>query len=199
MSGFSDPSCIVFGTNVLMSDGSVKLAEDIVPGDNIVTIAFGDDSMDVDHNPMIGDLTEWKSLDNSNWSTNTGTVASMSFLADSSYYSINGSLNVTYEHHILIKKELTQEYIFVRAEEISVGDYLIKKDFSEEEITSVVFENDDILSVCIDTSPFNMFVAGNEYIVHNEGGFGQNDGGGLGYADETGKKGGTGKTVTIHA
>jgi hypothetical protein len=152
-----------------MSDGTYRLAEDLVPGDKVSMVYFGDDSTNIDHNPYVYHLEEWESTDSSEWGVKTGTIASMSFLADSSYYSINESLKVTYEHHILIKRSIDNNYVFIKAEDVSIGDYLVKEDLSEEEIVSVVFENEDILSVCIDTSPFNMFIAGDGYIVHNEG------------------------------
>jgi hypothetical protein len=103
------------------------------------------------------------------WRLESGEVAAVSFLADSSYYIINDSLKLTYEHHILIRRDSDQKYVFVRAEDIVIGDYLIKEDFSEEVISSAVYENSDVLSVCIDSEPFNMFIAGGGYIIHNEG------------------------------
>ena len=138
-------------------------------------VSFGEDSADIDHNPYVRHLSSWSVDNNSNWQITTGEVASVSFLAEASYYIINDTLKLTYEHHVLIKRGLDQKYVFVRAENIIAGDYLIREDFTEEIISSVIYQNEDILSVCIDTEPFNMFIAGGGYVVHNEGPGGPGD------------------------
>jgi uncharacterized protein YacL (UPF0231 family) len=151
-----------------MSDGSSSLAEDLVPGDEVSLVSFGDDSTNILDNPYTEHLSDWASSSTENWNKTSGKVNSISFLAESSYYEINSSLKLTYEHHILIRRNSGSNYVFVKAENVSVGDYLIREDFSEELIDSINYVDEDVLSICIDTEPFNMFIAGSGYIVHNE-------------------------------
>tara|TARA_Y100000034_G_C6901113_1_gene416811 strand:+ start:1051 stop:3651 length:2601 start_codon:yes stop_codon:yes gene_type:complete len=160
--------CLVFGTTVLMSNGSSSLAEDLIPGNNVKTISFGNDSTSILDNPYTEHLNDWESSSSDNWSNLDGKISSISFLAESSYYEINGSLKLTFEHNILIRRDSGEKYVFVKAENISVGDYLVREDFSEEIISSVKYIDEDILSICIDTEPFNMFMAGDGYIIHNQ-------------------------------
>ena len=148
--------CIVYGSQVLMADGTTKNIEDLVAGDEV--LSYNIDSL--------GNVEEWEGWSTTNFN---GTAVTSSVTANpldtySKYFLINNVLKATYEHPILVDKAGTISFELAR--DVSVGDKFLNSSGIWLEITSKEEITENIQVANPDMEPVdNYFVDG--YLVHN--------------------------------
>ena len=160
--GNSTPLCLSLDTPITKADGTTVLAGDIQEGD--VLKGF-----------QIGGLGEQSDSDYYDWNTEElsttpedVSVVNVVFSFSQRLYNINdGELQVTGDHPLLIKTT-SNLFRFKPALDLEVGEYLIKSDNSEVEITSIETTDGDVEVVSIDVETQDTYLI-NGYITHNKG------------------------------
>ena len=149
-------SCLPYGTQIKMADGTYKNVEDLVAGDMVQS--YNIDGLGTDEN--------WYG-----WSTTSfsGTAMTAQVISNplgsyGRYYLFNNTLKATNEHAILIKRAGTAS--FEAARDVVVGDQMLNESYQWVDITAKeeVFEavwvaNPDVEDVD------NYFASG--FLVHN--------------------------------
>ena len=155
-SGGGGGGCLVYGTPILLSDGTTKNVEDLQVGDQVI-------SYNIDG---LGETDDY-----ANWSTTefNGTAVTSSITANvldtySKYYLFNNVLKVTYEHPILIDRAGT--YSWERAEDIVVGDKFFNSSGIWLDVTSKELVTESVQVANPDMEAVDNYFA-NGYLVHN--------------------------------
>lgn len=158
--GFTPGGCFKYGTKIQMSDGSWKNMEDLVIGDEVISLNI----------PGLGlaestiDLAQWESTDMTGVSFSTTIIANIKLAESYAYYKINNTIDVTWEHHILVLRDGV--YKFLQVENVIVGDWILDETLTWQlvETKEEVFET--INTVTIDTEELDVyFVKG--MLAHN--------------------------------
>ena len=160
------PSCLLFGSQVSKSDGSVINVEDLSVGDEILSVTLPSAT-----DESVGD---WKN-DSFNVSgsfvSQTTKVQRVLYEFSNSYFNINsGSEHITGEHHMLHRVSGSSKWIWTTPPNFEVGDYLMNKHGDEIEIKSLQQEidPDGYEVVLIDVEPDDYYI-GQTFLVHNKG------------------------------
>ena len=150
--------CLVYGTKVLMYDGSLKNVEDLIIGDIVKSIAIDGLNPNIELN--------WK-----DWLTNDfqyedglSIVMSIDDNTFDEYYVFNNKLKATYEHPIFIKRGDT--YRFECAENITIGDYMFTSNNEFELISSIDIIDEVIQTININIEENDVYFA-DGVLVHN--------------------------------
>ena len=161
------PSCLLFGSPVSKSDGTIVNVEDLNVGDEILTVSLPG-STDEDEG------TDWKS-DTFNitgsYTQHSASIMRVMYEFSQHYYDINsGSEYITGEHHILHKQSGSQYWGWKTAPNFQVGDYLMDKQGNEVVIDSLVInqDSDGYEVVQLDVEPDDFYI-GQTFLVHNKG------------------------------
>jgi hypothetical protein len=168
----SDSLCVDINTLILLSDGSEVSAEDLYIGDVIKTYVPTDMPTWLPEN----DTEDWY------WWYQTGssgevvdaTISNIYYSFVDSYISINDDLlKCTHAHPLFIFDNETSTYQFVRAEDITIGDKLIKYNkttFEMEEIEVVNIETkNETLEIATITVDVAHTYLSNGFVSHNKG------------------------------
>jgi hypothetical protein len=150
--------CLVYGTKVLMYDGSYKNVEDLIIGDIVKSLSI--------NGLAAGSELAWKEFSTTDFNYEEGLSIIYNIQDDSfnEYYVINNNLKVTFEHPIFIKRN--DECIFVQAENLTIGDYLFKSNNEFEIITSIDIIDEQIQTININIEENDVYF-GNDILVHN--------------------------------
>ena len=148
--------CIVYGSQVLMADGTTKNIEDLVAGDEVLSYSID----------SLGNVEEWEgwSTTNFNGSAVTSSVTSNRLDTYHKYFLINNVLKATYEHPILVDKAGTIS--FEPASNVSVGDKFLNSSGIWLEVTSKEEITESIQVANPDMEPVDNYFA-DGYLVHN--------------------------------
>ena len=120
--------CHLAGTNVLMSDGTNKLIEEIVAGDEVVSYGFNGLSQEEEA------WNTWSTIENDFVSTAAvSEVKSIGVNQFNAYRKINTSvkndhIRITYEHPVLVKRG--DEIRYMSISKLTEGDKLYYRDLS---------------------------------------------------------------------
>ena len=160
------PSCLLFGSPVSKSDGSVVKVEDLNIGDEILTI-----NLQGSTDESSGDWENDTFNKSGSFTSNTTTVKRVMYEFSNSYYNINsGSELITGEHHMLYRQAGNENWVWKTAPTFEVGDYLMDKGGNEVVISSI--ENnvsvDGFEVVQLDVEPDDFYI-GQTFLVHNKG------------------------------
>jgi hypothetical protein len=168
----SDVLCVDINTLILLSDGSEISAEDLYIGDVIKTYVPTDMPEWLPEN----DTEDWY------WWYQTGSsgeivnaaITNVYYSFVDSYISINDDLlKCTHAHPLFINDSETNTYQFVRAEDITIGDKLIKYNkttFEMEEIEVVNIETkNETLEIATITVDVAHTYLSNGFVSHNKG------------------------------
>ena len=168
----SDSLCVDINTLILLSDGSEVTAEDLYIGDVIKTYVPTDMPNWLPEN----DTEDWY------WWYQTGSsgeivdaeITNIYYSFVDSYISINDDLlKCTKAHPLFIFDNETSTYQFVRAEDITIGDKLIKYNkttFEMEEIEVVNIETkNETLEIATITVDVAHTYLSNGFVSHNKG------------------------------
>ena len=161
------PSCLLFGSPVSKSDGSVVNVEDLDIGDEILTVLLPN-ATDEDEG------TDWKNdtfNQSGSFTQHSASVQRVMYEFSQHYYNINnGQEKITGEHHMLYRQAGNENWGWKTAPNFEVGDYLMDKRGNEVEISSLeINQNPDGYEVVqLDVEPDDYYV-GSTFVVHNKG------------------------------
>ena len=120
--------CHLAGTEILMSDGTAKLIEDLVVGDIVTSYGFNGLSQEEEA------WTAWSTIENDFIATSaTSEIKSIGINQYKSYRKINTSIKndhirITYEHPVLVNRSGEIRYMSVKY--LELGDKLYYRDES---------------------------------------------------------------------
>ena len=160
------PSCLLFGSPVSKSDGSVVNVEDLNIGDEILSV-----SLQGSTDESSGDWTNDTFDKDGTFTQHSASVMRVLYEFANSYYDINdGQEKITGEHHMLYREAGNQNWVWKTAPNFQVGDYLMGKSGNEIVISSIVpnVNVDGYEVVQLDVEPDDFYV-GQTFLVHNKG------------------------------
>jgi len=160
------PSCLLFGSMVSKSDGSVVKVEDLNIGDEILTVSL-QGSTDESSGDWKNDIFN----QSGSFTQHSSSVKRVMYEFSQHYYNINsGSEYITGEHHMLYRQAGSENWTWKTAPNFSVGDYLMNKQGNEVVISSLEqhIDPDGYEVVQLDVEPDDFYV-GQTFLVHNKG------------------------------
>lgn len=160
------PSCLLFGSQVSKSDGSVVNVEDLNIGDEILTVSL-QGSTDESSGNWQNDTFD----KNGTFTPHSSSVQRVMYEFSNSYYNINnGQELITGEHHMLYRQAGNQNWVWKTAPTFEVGDYLMDKNGNEVSISSIQqqVDPDGYEVVQLDVEPDDFYI-GKTFLVHNKG------------------------------
>ena len=160
------PSCLLFGSPVSKSDGSVVNVEDLNIGDEILTI-----NLQGSTDESSGDWKNDTFNQSGSFTQHSASVQRVMYEFSQHYYDINsGSEYITGEHHMLYRQAGSENWTWKTAPNFSVGDYLMDKNGNEVVINSLnINQNSDGYEVVqLDVEPDDFYI-GQTFLVHNKG------------------------------
>lgn len=153
--------CLKSDTLVTKADGSQVEIGDLVEGD--VLKGYSLDGLTSDINMM-----EWSNDSQLSPVETEVEVLNLVFsFADRVYDINNGEIVASAEHPLLVNSNGTRQFKTIH--QVEVGDFLIKADGSEVEVTSFDIHDETTEIVSLDVSGPDTYLA-NGYITHNKGG-----------------------------
>lgn len=153
--------CIVYGQPILMADGTTKLVEDILVGDEVKAISISGLGLEE------GDYKTWSTSDFSSSDATTiitrathGSYETYHLLS----FSEGSDLKITHEHPVLSNR--AGEYAFRRVDELLVNDEVFNAESGWVTLTSntLISETAQTVSLGAETAD-NYFAQG--ILVHN--------------------------------
>ena len=127
------PSCLLFGSPVSKSDGSVVNVEDLNIGDEILSV-----SLQGSTDESLGDWKNDTFNQTGSFTQHSSSVNRVLYEFSQHYYNINsGSEYITGEHHMLYRQAGNENWTWQTAPNFSVGDYLMNKQGNEVVISSL--------------------------------------------------------------
>ena len=160
------PSCLLFGSPVSKSDGSVVNVEDLNIGDEILTV-----SLQGSTDESSGDWTNDTFDKDNTFTPHSASVQRVLYEFANSYYNINnGQENITGEHHMLYRQAGNENWVWKTAPTFQVGDFLMDKNGNEVAISSLEpnVNPDGYEVVQLDVEPDDFYI-GKTFLVHNKG------------------------------
>ena len=160
------PSCLLFGSMVSKSDGSVVKVEDLNIGDEILTV-----SLQGSTDESSGDWENDTFNQSGSFTQHSSSVQRVMYEFSNSYYNINdGQELITGEHHMLYRKAGNENWVWKTAPTFEVGDFLMDKGGNEVAISSIdINVNPDGYEVVqLDVEPDDFYI-GKTFLVHNKG------------------------------
>ena len=160
------PSCLLFGSPVSKSDGSVVNVEDLNIGDEILTVSLPGST-----DESSGDWKNDSFNQSGSFTQHSSSVQRVMYEFSQHYYNINnGQELITGEHHILHRQSGSNEWGWKTAPTFQVGDYLMDKNGNEVAISSIDLSvNPDGYEVVqLDVEPDDFYI-GQTFLVHNKG------------------------------
>jgi hypothetical protein len=150
--------CLAYGTKVLMYDGSYKNVEDLIIGDivkSIVISGLEPGSEEAWVNFLTNDFQYEESL---------SIIYNIKDDSYSQYYLINNRLKATFEHPIFVKRN--SDYLFVKTENLLIGDYVFNSNNEFEIVDSISIIDDVIKTININIEENDVYF-GDNILVHN--------------------------------
>ena len=160
------PSCLLFGSPVSKSDGSVVNVEDLNIGDEILSV-----SLQGSTDESLGDWKNDTFNQTGSFTQHSSSVHRVLYEFSQHYYNINsGSELITGEHHMLYREAGNQNWVWKTAPTFQTGDYLMDKQGNEVVISSLEqhINPDGYEVVQLDVEPDDFYV-GQTFLVHNKG------------------------------
>ena len=160
------PSCLLFGSMVSKSDGSVVKVEDLNIGDSILTV-----SLQGSTDESVGDWKNDVFNQSGSFTPHSSSVQRVLYEFSNSYYNINnGQELITGEHHMLYRQAGSENWTWQTAPNFSVGDYLMDKSGNQVVISSIQqhVDPDGYEVVQLDVEPDDFYI-GQTFLVHNKG------------------------------
>ena len=160
------PSCLLFGSQVSKSDGSVVKVEDLNIGDEILSV-----SLQGSTDESSGDWKNDTFNQTGSFTQHSASVQRVMYEFSQHYYDINnGQELITGEHHMLYRQSGNENWVWKTTPNMSVGDYLMDKDGNEVLISSLEqhIDPDGYEVVQLDVEPDDFYI-GKTFLVHNKG------------------------------
>ena len=160
------PTCLLFGSPVSKSDGSVVNVEDLNVGDEILSIKLPNAT-----DESSGDWKNDSFNQTGSFTQHSSSVQRVLYEFSTHYYDINsGSEYITGEHHMLYRQAGNDNWTWQTAPNFSIGDYLMDKEGNEVVISSLEqhIDDDGYEVVQLDVEPDDFYI-GQTFLVHNKG------------------------------
>ena len=160
------PSCLLFGSQVSKSDGSVVKVEDLNIGDEILSV-----SLQGSTDESSGDWKNDTFNQTGSFTQHSSSVQRVMYEFSQHYYDINnGQELITGEHHMLYRQSGNENWVWKTTPNMRVGDYLMDKDGNEVLISSLEqhIDPDGYEVVQLDVEPDDFYI-GKTFLVHNKG------------------------------
>ena len=160
------PSCLLFGSQISKSDGSVVDVEDLNIGDEILSISLPNAT---DESSGTWESDEFNRT--GSFAQHSSSVSRVRYEFSKHYYDINsGSEKITGEHHMLYRKAGDENWSWNIAPNFSIGDYLMDRSGNEVAISSLQqhIDSNGYEVVQLDVEPDDFYV-GQNFLVHNKG------------------------------
>ena len=160
------PSCLLFGSPVSKSDGSVVNVEDLNVGDEILTVSLPNAT-----DESVGNWRNDTFNRTGSFTQHSSSVKRVMYEFSQHYYNINsGSELITGEHHMLYRQAGNENWTWQTAPNFSVGDYLMDKSGNQVVISSIQqhVDPDGYEVVQLDVEPDDFYI-GQTFLVHNKG------------------------------
>lgn len=152
--------CFVAGTEITLSDNTIKVIEDLKIGDQLA-------SYNIEGLPLYSDdqnvLNTWNTS-NIQGDYATATVTNIKPFNTDKIININGLLQTTPNHRHLVK--VGDMWSFVEAKDIKVGDILRNYNNEEVVVETVSEEIGDFTAYVLDVEDVDLFY-GNGILTHN--------------------------------
>ena len=148
-------ACVLVGTEIFMADGSVRFVEDLLIGDEVLSIVMPDMTKANYKKYSIEDLIGFEKK--------TTTVKTLVFDFRSRYIKINEKLKATESHAVFAKKDKKLEWW--RTKDLKIGDELVTQDLKLEEIKTIEKMAGDFETVTLGLSDTQTYFA-NGYLCH---------------------------------
>lgn len=153
--------CLVDCSPVMMADGSTKMIQELVVGDQLMSFAINNLPLNSD-DPTV--LNTWSS-DVINGTASSATVIAIRRFITDEYISINqGLLRTTPDHMHLVKTN--NVWSFKKAADVLVGDSMLDKDSNEFVITASERVSQEIAAYKMDIEDLDVYYA-NGVLTHN--------------------------------
>ena len=160
------PTCLLFGSQVSKSDGSVVNVEDLNIGDEILSVSLQGSTDESE-----GDWKNDTFNQSGSFTQHSSSVMRVLYEFSQHYYDINsGSEYITGEHHMLHKQAGSENWTWKTAPNFQVGDYLMDKQGNEVAISSLQqhINPDGYEVVQLDVEPDDFYI-GQTFLLHNKG------------------------------
>ena len=165
--------CLLFGTKITKSDGTIVNVEDLSVGDTIkawVPAGLPDENQNVESKEL-----DWRfyMLENQSGSYQEVNVSDIVFNFASGYYDLNGGLiKATGTHPMWVWDSEIEKYRFKNIEDILPGDLVVTYDtttgLNEIEIVDIEVVNADVEIVTLNVENADVYLA-NGIVSHNKG------------------------------
>ena len=165
--------CLLFGTKITKTDGTIVNVEDLSVGDTIkawVPDGLPDENQDPESNQI-----DWRfyMLENQSGSYQEVNVSDIVFNFASGYYDLNGGLiKATGTHPMWVWDSEIEKYRFKNIEDILIGDLVVTYDaitgLNEIEIVDIEVVNADVEIVTLNVENADVYLA-NGIVSHNKG------------------------------
>jgi hypothetical protein len=153
--------CLIEGTTIIMANGTTKKVEDLRKGDELLST----DIMTLDkHRDDPEYLKTWKAYSLFQTPGTTRVKANIKRTIDG-MFMFNRKFRTSPSHiHFVYNGKY---YEFKTADKIKVGEYLIKKDGTREQIWDLQIIPGEFTMYQVDTEALDVFIA-DDYITHNK-------------------------------
>src|SRR5210317_1432952 len=157
-------ACLLFGSPISKSDGTIVNVEDLQVGDELLSVTLPNAT-----DESIGDWKQDTFNVSSNFNPQSTTIENILHLTSDHYYNINDSSElITGTHYMLYRVSNSDEWVWEVAPNFEIGNFLMDKNGDEVEITSINRIEGDCNVVSIDTETDDFYVA-STFMVHNKG------------------------------
>jgi len=153
--GYTYNACVLVGTEIFMADGSVRFVEDLIIGDEVLSIVMPNMTKTNYKKYSVEDLIGFEKK--------TTTIKSMVFDFKSRYIEINKKLKATESHAAFAKKG--KKFEWWRMKDLEIGDELVTPDLELEEIKIIEHMVADVEVVALGLSDTQTYFA-NGYLCH---------------------------------
>ena len=155
----SNPPCVLYGTKILMEDGTTKPVQEISVGDRLMSKGFIGMPSKEDSS-----LFKWNSKDLKLQQENVSVVSTRTFNVNVVYSFNDGQLFTSADHLHLFKSE--GKWRVGKTLEIKIGDYLLGYDGTEILVSNIIETRGQFLVYRLDVEDNDLFVA-NGILTHN--------------------------------
>ena len=153
--GYTYNACVLVGTEIFMADGSVRFVEDLLIGDEVLSIVMPNMTKTNYKKYSVEDLIGFEKK--------TTTIKSMVFDFKSRYIEINKKFKATESHAAFAKKG--KKFEWWRMKDLEIGDELVTPDLKLEEIKTIEHMVADAEVVALGLSDTQTYFA-NGYLCH---------------------------------
>tara|TARA_Y100000592_G_scaffold95834_1_gene163150 strand:- start:2676 stop:3806 length:1131 start_codon:yes stop_codon:yes gene_type:complete len=171
--------CLAIGTKITLPDGSVKNVEELNIGEYIKSAQIPGVPLDFDAEDTWRD---WIGVPHGNapnnvWATAFYDIQELNRVSPvsasvfdiyydyyDSYFLINGSLKVTWEHPFFVLKN--GSYSFEKTLNLQVGDKIYTPQNDFEDVSSIELINEEIETININVEPYDVYFA-EGILLHN--------------------------------